>query len=93
MEFALALLPNGEKVSSHEFCFQKIPGGYKPIGPHKYKYSYVRGREDVFEQYRFPVWIAARYCMRCRFRQVLCPSFQNFNSTFAGWIEEEIMTR
>jgi hypothetical protein len=91
MVFAIAILPNNIKVTSDDWCFKKIPGGYKAIHPHQYKYSYVRGRDDIFDQYPFPIWIAQRSCRKCLHRQVLAPSFQDFNSKYAGWIEEEIL--
>jgi hypothetical protein len=53
---------------------------------HRWNYSYVRGRADVFP-YPFPVWIAQRVC-KCKEREILAPTKENFNSGEAIWQKE-----
>ena len=57
------------------------------IHRHNWKYSYVRGRKDKFEEYPFPVWVAIRSCS-CGEREVLVPFRFNFNSGKAEWMRE-----
>jgi hypothetical protein len=96
MVYALALLPikdrkgNPIRVSSDDWCFKKVPGGYEALHPHKFIYGYVGLRQDLFSEYPKEKHIAYRMCEDCLFRQVLEPSFGNFNSRHAQWREESI---
>lgn len=98
MTYALAILPmkdykgNPIRVSSDDWCFEKLKsrGTYRAVQPHKYSYGYIPLRKDIFSEFKQEKYIAYRQCEYCLFRQVLEPSFQDFNSRYGTWREENI---